>query len=441
VAGNGFGSMRKFCLGNEFVKALIIVLVMATACFDKAEAQLFLRDVLDGPGNTGDGLGVGSEGQYYNVKAGPVLLRMTAGIRNEFNDNIALSNNDRREDFIITPQVGVSANWPITALNSLSFGFGAGYSKYLNNPGADSDFMQMGYGIANNVNTGMTLKVVMDDFEFTARTALGYGQGASDSVLDKNGNISTNFGQFNWVTGMDVVWNLANPIVRFGYSHIESFAWDDDFNFIDNSSENFNASVTYNINETMNTGVEANAALTSFEQKYQNDSWSLNIGPFFGMKISEYLGFRTGAGVTVQEFEKGGGNEDDQASFSGLYLNGQIYHILNQYLSHNLSGGKSSNINLTSNYVEMYFLRYGLSWNFIRNFTLSPSFYFDWGNESGGRTEDDFYRWGMSMGVGYQITKKLSSSLSYTYTSKDSEMGEDRDYYQNRVALDLNYQF
>ncbi|GEM_PF-851453 len=426
---------------RAFLKKCCATLVIVGAMICQAQAQLFLRDVLDGPGGKGDGLGVSSEGQHYNLKAGPVLLRMTAGLRTEYNDNIALSNKDRRDDYIITPQVGASANWAITSFNALSFGFGAGYSKYLNNPGADSDFMLMSYGIANNVNTGLNLRLVLEDFTINVGTSLAYSQGASDSVLDKNGEISTNFGQFTNASGFDVLWNLANPVIRFGYKHNENFSWDDDFQFIDNSSENFTASTTFNLNETMQTGIEGNASLTSFDQEYQNDSWSLNMGPFFAMQVSQYLGFRLGMGLTLADFEKGGLNGDDESELSSYYFNGQVYHIVNQYLSHNLSLGKSTNINLTSNFVELYFMRYGFTWNFIKNFALSPSFFFDWGDESGGVTEDDFYRWGASIGLGYQISKKLTSSVGYTYISKDSDMGENRDYYQNRISLDMNYQF
>src|SRR5436190_24325322 len=70
----------------------------------------------------------------YNLELGPMKLRFSATLGFEYNDNVNLSEDataliptpfgpvlvrtEQQSDFIIHPQIGINAIWPITQLNT-----------------------------------------------------------------------------------------------------------------------------------------------------------------------------------------------------------------------------------------------------------------------------------------------------------------------------------
>ena len=75
----------------------------------------------------------------YNLKLGPVLVNTNASLEGQYNDNVNLadSGGGAKSDFIVTPELGISAQWPITATNTLRLSTSLGYSKYLIHPQYD----------------------------------------------------------------------------------------------------------------------------------------------------------------------------------------------------------------------------------------------------------------------------------------------------------------
>ena len=73
----------------------------------------------------------------YNIKAGPVLVKLNAAFGTEWNDNVTLSDKNASSDFALTPSFNIGAYWPISVNNTLSFNFGIGYIKYLDHPQLD----------------------------------------------------------------------------------------------------------------------------------------------------------------------------------------------------------------------------------------------------------------------------------------------------------------
>src|SRR5437762_1235479 len=71
----------------------------------------------------------------YNLELGPMKLRFSATLGFEYNNNVNLSEDasalipspsgpvlvrtEKQSDFIIHPQIGLNAIWPITQLNTL----------------------------------------------------------------------------------------------------------------------------------------------------------------------------------------------------------------------------------------------------------------------------------------------------------------------------------
>src|SRR4051794_39663309 len=68
-----------------------------------------------------------AEVQPYTYKSGDFRLLVTPSLGLEYNDNIAITDGDQREDFILQPFVDLTATYPITKGNLLRLRLGLGY--------------------------------------------------------------------------------------------------------------------------------------------------------------------------------------------------------------------------------------------------------------------------------------------------------------------------
>ena len=72
------------------------------------------------------------------MKVGPASLRFSASSTLEYNDNIGVNSAGQASDFIFTPSIGLSAVWPVTTHNTLSFSMSVGYSTYFKHSNLDT---------------------------------------------------------------------------------------------------------------------------------------------------------------------------------------------------------------------------------------------------------------------------------------------------------------
>jgi len=69
-----------------------------------------------------------AENQRYNVKLGPVSLRLVGQLGLEGTDNVKYETDENAEaDFIFRPQLNLTALWRVTEKNSLNLALGFGY--------------------------------------------------------------------------------------------------------------------------------------------------------------------------------------------------------------------------------------------------------------------------------------------------------------------------
>ena len=88
----------------------------------------------------------------------------------------------------------------------------------------------------------------------------------------------------------------------------------------------------------------------------------------------------------------------------------------------------------------MDYVRYNLAWRVLNNVTLAGDVFYDHDVESGGPFNERINRYGGDISVGYQFNRHIAAALHYAYIQKDSDAYL-RDYYQNRVGLDVDYHF
>ena len=122
-----------------------------------------------------------------------------------------------------------------------------------------------------------------------------------------------------------------------------------------------------------------------------------------------------------------------------MYVQINITHRLNQYISYSLSGGRNLTTAFGGGATEQYFALWGANWQIVRQVSLGTTFTYNHGTQLdvGGEIYDQY---GPGITLSRQITEKLSSSLSYqVYWRGSNEQG--RNYTVNVVSLNLSYTF
>jgi hypothetical protein len=95
-------------------------------------AEVFSGNTHSGLSSAG-GLNETSDEEKYNFRIGLIDFVLAAGIGVEFNDNITLANSNEISDIIIRPEVNIEGIMRFSELNTLRFGLGVGYAKYIDN--------------------------------------------------------------------------------------------------------------------------------------------------------------------------------------------------------------------------------------------------------------------------------------------------------------------
>src|SRR6185436_1010522 len=80
------------------------------------------------------------------MQIGPVNVDASAQVELEANDNVGLSENDRKSDFIFRPRLNVDAEWRATRLNTIRLGLSLSYAKYFKNSKLDTQALLLDPG-------------------------------------------------------------------------------------------------------------------------------------------------------------------------------------------------------------------------------------------------------------------------------------------------------
>ena len=100
----------------------------------------------------------------------------------------------------------------------------------------------------------------------------------------------------------------------------------------------------------------------------------------------------------------------------------------------------SSQIGLFAQSLETTYVNYSSILQLSPRFDLSTSAFYEDTVETGTTGALSYQRLGLALSTGCRITKKLSATVSYQFTSKTSD-DEAQNYRQSRVGLAFSYQF
>jgi hypothetical protein len=154
------------------LKAVILLMLLGS---ESTQAQDSIRPSLAGELDAASRRPVINSG-YYDLKLGPALVNLSAHHDLEYNDNIDLSETERKSDLIIRPSFYANILWQISEVNALRLNLGVGYIKYLRNSQFDSSTLAIA------PESELAFDIYVGDFRFTIFDQLAILQNPVDEI-------------------------------------------------------------------------------------------------------------------------------------------------------------------------------------------------------------------------------------------------------------------
>jgi hypothetical protein len=401
----------------------------------------------------------------YNMKLGPVLFNTNASLEGEYVNNIGLSNSGNQlSDFIISPQLGVTASWPITATNTLRFSTSIGYSKYLIHPQYDTGSVMI------SPDSELSFDVYVGDFKINFHDQFSIQQ--DPSSIGSINNI-VNFNRIDNVAGIGVIWDLNKLILSFNYDHITFISTQlqalggnnlSNPGNIDYSADQISAAASYRVTSTVVTGLEFAGSIRYYDQ-FAIDDNQMSVGPFARVEVTP--NFKISAGAGYQEITTGSGNLTVATTLqpnnvspvlgvgtqSSWYGNLTFDHRLNENYTDRFSLGHEAQLNPFSQITNLYYASYTSSWKVNSNLNLAFTLnYEDVNSPSQSTTFSNSNYNSFSAGVqaNFPVTKSISGAVLYQFSDNFGTSGttttgpagtSNSGYTQQRVGMILNYHF
>jgi hypothetical protein len=392
----------------------------------------------------------------YNAKLGPVLITVNGSMEAEYVDNIALANTGAKSDFILTPQLGIGAQWPISESNNLHLSTSLGYSKYLIHPQYDQGQLLV------SPDSVLSFDLYVGDFKINFHDQFSYQQDPA-SV----GSVSNvvNFNRFQNVAGVGVIWDLNKLILTLNYDHI-NFISDDlqtvggtdlsNPSSLNYSADQVSASGYYRFTSTFIGGLEAAASIRDYDHNNIEDT-QLSAGPFFrievtpNFKVSLSGGFQTistdSGSLTAASVATPGSVSPalGAGTQNSYYANLTLDHRFNKYYTDRLSIGHELELDVFSQQSDVTYASYTSDWKVNSDLHLALTLNFqDVSSPStggtGGTGTPSFDLFGAALQASFPVTKSISGAVLYQFNDKFNTPSS-QGYLQDRVGLLLNYHF
>ncbi|MEQ1862450.1 MAG: hypothetical protein ABMA13_21235 [Chthoniobacteraceae bacterium] len=460
---------------NRKLEALALVLLLAS-CALPASAQDFFRELGTSRSSGGIGPIVPSEYGYreanptglnpvtqtpqageedqYNMAVGPVRMSVAVGVGMEWNDNIALSDNNRESDFIFRPLINVDFLWPISELNTLRFNVGASWAKYLEHSEYDSG------GLILSPNSEIALTLQVGAIQVTLRDRFSYQEQPYEIAPLSN---VARYERYENQAGIQFDWPINERLdVMFGYDHYNIWSRNDAFKSEDRSVDTVFIKPGFELSPGLKLGVVSSFSFINFDVADRSDATNLLAGPFIDWQITPYLNAYLEVGFQGLKFDGTSSYTDDffteanaelfrdltdeqrrlftdSSDSDSIYFKFQLTHTPNDVFEHGLLASRTSEIGFGSNFYDLYHFEYGATYKGIYQTEISPVIFYEH-YETSGNFSETAYRVGAAIGIRHHLTNSLTVGLDYRFLLKDSDV-ENADYYQNLVFLSLYYRF
>ena len=367
------------------------------------------------------------------MRLGPVKVDASAQVELEFNDNVGLSENNRKSDLIFRPRLNVDSEWRVSQLNTIRLGLSVSYAKYFRNSKLDTQALLLDPGtqFGFDVYVGEHLRLNIHDRIQIVQNPIDE---ATLSNVQRFARLQNSAGVTAFVRYPD--WDFVLGYDHFIYSTLSS-----EFNYLDRAEEQFFASARHRVSDALGVGIEASAALVHYSEHVNNDATTWTVGAFADTTLSEYTKLRVSGGWQDMSFD-GNGTNGDRNNFGSWYANLSAAQRLTQYLSHTLTVGREARLGLAVNFDDYVFARYAAIWRMNAVITWGLDAFVEDAKESGGAalSAEHAFRWGGGAALTWKVGERMTLGLRYSYVNKDSDLAL-RSYYQSAATISLNYQF
>ena len=378
-----------------------------------------------------------------NLALGPVNIGLGLYSGLEYNSNVNRSNTAPVSDFIGSMMFNLTANYRVTQNNVLSLTTAFGVDHYFQNPELAP------YGNGNyilNVLPGSTLafdiKVGPIYMTFYDRVSV---RPATNNAFALNS--TANFGVFQNDAGVAMNWAINSKwSLSVNYNNSISSALQDNSKQFNRQLDTLQGALTYSPHGTWSAGYEGIVTLLTYEEPVLNDGVLVNSGVFFRAPLGGSTFVRVAGGLQRFNFEEptvfaplGPGDSSD---LSDYYFNFSVNHQINNRVSHVLSFGRESALNLTSNFVTANYVNYGVSIITSKGGRLAITGYHEEAepslfNPGYAQTQAPVTQYGLDTYYNHQITSKLSMGAGYHFGRTDSEAAN-TDFDQHAFSANLS---
>jgi hypothetical protein len=369
------------------------------------------------------------ENQPYTIKSGDFRFLITPSLALSWNDNIDVTEDNPRQDFIITPSARLSLSYPITQNNLLSLSVGLGYDAYLEH----TEFS----GFRAFSGSALAFDMYVGDFWFNFHDRFQYTQdSANQSTVSSDGKL----GGFENFAGLSVTWDLRDVVLSASYEHQNFIAIDSSNDQLNRASELVVARAGFRFNPALTAGLETSGSFTAYDQPFHNDNQNYSLGAYGDWRLGHYARLQFRGGYTVSSF--------DQTSLTvpardqdGWYADVTAGHDISESVSYSFSVGRELRLGVQSDSVEDWYVRPQITWKFIKDFSFTTYVSYEHGTQSLAASTlvpETYDYLGLGFNLNHQITKKLSAGINYRLTLRSSDVSS-RDYSQNLVGLSATY--
>ena len=382
--------------------------------------------------------------QDYNVKLGPLPLKVSVGFGIDFSDNIEGTNENRSADLLLRPQVGISGSLKLTKYNSITIQLGIGYLKDLGRPDRDTVLTSAGLGLANG--SELSFDVKLGNFLVNFHDLPEIPQQQVDFITQRT---SLGYSRFTNAAGLTILWNLNSRLAAsVRYDHINTIGLSEDAKRLGSTDDRASLLLQYDLGDRAKIGVNTAGSSLTYNQRVLNDSNTYQFGGFVEYVLTDYIQVQATLGRQVGTYGSRG-ITSDASSLKSYYSNLSLLNNLNPYVRQSLSIGHEAQAGTASNFVEINYLRHQTQWEIVAGIRVSTFEFFEDAKESGGLFAQDIRRFGLGLSFGLDVTKKLNLQLEYSYTNRSGSGSRERDprfvesesldYYENRFTMEFRY--
>lgn len=372
------------------------------------------------------------QNQDYTLKYGDFRMLVTPSLSADWNDNVNLSETNKLDDFILRPGVGVTASYPLTERNVLFLDINVGYERYLNNPDLST------FDLNSTSGTGLSFDIGVKDVTFNLHDWVRYTQ---DSAQNSQVANTANYGTFENTIGVSADWLLNKLTISSGYDYQYVRSTSAEFDDINHTAHLLFLRPGLELHPQATVGLESTAAFTSYEQDKLNNNDAYTIGAYTDLRPGKALSLTLRGGFATYQFQNTSSSvstSDNNSWYAGVNL----HHAVLENISYYIDAGRSTQLGTESDLTEIWYVRPGIEWNIIKDWTCTTGFFYEHGKEGtgnivGNSTENyDYY--GGDLALSHELTKRITLALTYRLTMRSSDEN-DSSYTQNLVGLRLTY--